>query len=621
MAPKRQGIRLTHINNSVIDPSPPGRLYSAWATSQPHNPTAEEPPDPIQPDPTLELDPIEVTRPVTNPEPPQQPPSDTPTELHSDPTLRVASQVPNLLLPASGPRDSDTDSVPPTFIESAPLRTGQSETRNAETTALVHSPLNFPPETVDAPTHAIYRALLLSQNQRGQGNKIRRLVKYLVEERGERPSLVLYWLLVSANSETTTGSAAGLASILKEVKSLDIEPSSNFYLAALRVLAIHPDYLTRNTIVKRMKAQDIELTPPARHSIALGLLRDGQNEMALDYWDQMRRDGIEILEWVSDIFIYVMGLRGCLDEAVQLLYQRLKMVGGDASIVPPVLWSYLLDECSRNLHCEGTSFIWDTMVRQGKLDPPDGVALNVLHTAARHGETAMATAVLELLSGRGVKLNLLHYEPLMETYLQAGDLENAFRVLRIVQDAGHRAHSWDTRPIFALLKRSPELADKAVGVLCDLSKEGYLPGGAVNVLVEAVLQTRGFEQALTAYRQVCDVCESGPDRRTFGLLLDACERAEHAVFLVSEMDRFSVQSTGGILDSLVRCFAHDGSLDVALVYLNEMASASDRAVEAVVRRCCRDRDPRVWPLMDEVRKRGLELGEDVREMLREIPRA
>ncbi|KAK4126196.1 hypothetical protein N657DRAFT_670293 [Parathielavia appendiculata] len=574
LAPKRQRIRLAHINKPAIDLSPPGRLYSEWAIPQPQNPTADELPNPIQPQPNLKLDPVEVTR-----------------------------------LSAS----SNSDSASPTSIEIA--------TRTAGTKALLRSPLEFPPQTVDVPTNGIYDALIYAQHLYGQGRKIRRLVRYLVEERGERPNLVLYWSLVSANRETTTGSAAELAAILKEMRSLGIEPPSNFYKAALRVLAVHPDYLTRNTIMQKIKAQDLDLMASARHSVSLGLLRDGQNEMALDYWDQMRQDGIEIPEWLSDIFICVMVLRGFLDEAVQLLYQRLEMVGGDASRVPRVLWSYLLDECSRNLHCNGTSFIWDKMVRQGRLNPPDGVAVNVLHTAARHGDTTLATAVLELLSGRGVKLGLLHYEPLIETYVQAGDLENAFRALHIIRDAGIRVDSRNTRPIFLLLKRSPELVDKAVGFLRGMGKEGYLPVRAIDVLLEAVLQTRGFEQALDMYRQVCDLCESGPDKRTFGLLLDACGKAEHAVFLVSEMDRFSVRPSSGILDNLVRCFAHDGSLDVALVYLSEMDSASDRALEAVVRRCCRDRDPRVWAVMGEVRKRGLKLGEDVREILSEIPRA
>jgi pentatricopeptide repeat protein len=372
-----------------------------------------------------------------------------------------------------------------------------------------------------------------------------------------------------------------------------------------------------------MNQSGVELRNVDKASVALGLLRDGQLEMALDYLDQMRREGLEIPGWVSDIFIYVMVLRGFMDEAVQLFHERLDMVRGDFIKVPRVLWSYLLDECSRNLHYDGTKFIWDEMVRGGKLNPPDGVAMNVLHTAARHGDTTLATAVVELLSARGVKLNHAHYEPLVETYVQAGDLENAFRVLCIIVDAGYRVNQGSTAPIYMLLKRSPpELRAQAVGILQSLSKERYLPVAAINVLLEAVINTAGAAKALECYREVCDLGESGPDERTFSLLLDAATCAEQAEFLVSEMDRFSIRPTRDLLGHVVRCFAHDGSIDVALLYLGEMDyAAEERTLEAVVRRCHRDRDPRVWPVVEATIRRRVKLDWYVRKLLDEIPRA
>jgi hypothetical protein len=93
----------------------------------------------------------------------------------------------------------------------------------------------FPEETVSATTPEIYLALFNLRLHRGQANKARRLVKYLVEERGERPNLYLYMALVWANCATTAGSAAELAAIFKEMRSAGIEPSRLIYHAALRV--------------------------------------------------------------------------------------------------------------------------------------------------------------------------------------------------------------------------------------------------------------------------------------------------------------------------------------------------------------------------------------------------
>ncbi|KAL2200520.1 hypothetical protein P885DRAFT_66196 [Corynascus similis CBS 632.67] len=515
-----------------------------------------------------------------------------------------------------GPEDTANLRPPPPPPPPPPSPPPETSLTSADT--LCHSELDFPPETADAPTPAIYEALRVLRSREGQSNKIRRLVKYLVEERGERPNVFLYEALVTANWDTATGSANELAEIYKEMRAAGIEPSPGWYHSALRLLAIHPDYLTRNTLLLKMKEQGIELKDEGRFSVAVGLLRDGQHEMALDYWNQMRDAETRIPQWVYSIFIYALVMRGFVDEAFQLFRQVLEMAGGNASAVPLRLWSYLLDECSRNLHYEGTKFIWDEMVSPGKINPADGIAVNLLNTAARQGDTTMATAVVERLSAREVKLGSHHYEPLLESYVRAGSLEGAFRVLCIMNDAGVQPDQASTRPIYAALRASPErLADEVIGILRRLER---VPAAAINVLLEAVVtgtadnNDGNIARALEVYRQVCDLCESGPNQQTFALLLDGCGSAEPAVFLVSEMDRFAVRPSPPILDSLIRCFAADGNLDVALLYLDEMSRlatggsltwVSRRTLLAVLRRCHREGDPRASALVAEARRRGM----------------
>lgn len=365
-----------------------------------------------------------------------------------------------------------------------------------------------------------------------------------------------------------------------------------------------------------MKEQGIELSDEGKFSVAVGLLRDGQYEMALDYWDKLRDSGIHIPEWVSSTFIYVLAMRGFVDEAFQLFRQVLDAAESSSSAVPLSLWSYLLDECSRNLHYEGTKLVWDEMVSPGKINPADGIALNVLNTAARRGDTTLATAVIEFLSGREVKLGFHHYEPLLESYVKAGSLEGAFRVLGIMNDAGVQPDRASTRSIYAVLKEGPpNLADEVIDILRRLER---VPVAAINVLLEALVTGSGgnMARALDAYRQVCDLCQSGPNQQTFALLLDECASAEPAVFLVSEMDRFSVRLSPPILDSLIRCFAHDGNLDVAMLYLDEMSRlASDgspvwvsrRTLLAVLDRCRKEKDPRASTLVAEAKRRGMTL--------------
>ncbi|KAK4039051.1 hypothetical protein C8A01DRAFT_16949 [Parachaetomium inaequale] len=480
-------------------------------------------------------------------------------------------------------------------------------------TTLCESKSTLPPETASAATPVIYDALRKLRDGTDQAPKIRRLVRYLVEERGERPNVFMYEALLTANWDTATGSAGDMWEIYKEMRDRGLYPSPGWYHSALKLLAIHPDYLSRNTLLERMEQQGIELNDEGKCSVALGLLRDGQLEMALDYWDKMRDTGTQVPEWVSSIFIYVLVMRGFVDEAVQLVQQTLAMAGASSKALPLVVWSYLLDECSRSLHYEGTKLAWDKMVSPGAINPADGIALNVLSTAARHGDAALATAVIELLSNRDAKLGYQHYEPLLDAYVRDGRLAAAFRVLCIMSDAGVHPDRASTRSIFAALKEAPELADEAVKTLGDLQR---VPVAAINVLLEGVAAATGGDMARTldVYRQVRDLCQSGPNEHTFVLLLEGCDAAEPAVFLVSEMDRYSVRPTPAILDHLIRCFARDGNLDVALLYVDEMgrlaqsgAWMSERTLRAVVRRCYRDKNPKFFSLVAEAKRRGMRL--------------
>ncbi len=373
-----------------------------------------------------------------------------------------------------------------------------------------------------------------------------------------------------------------------------------------------------------MKEESIDTTDEGRCSVALGLLRDGQEEMALDYRDRMRRDGVDIPRWVSEIFIYVLVMRGHVDEALTVFHEILDEARSTSTSLPPALWYYLLDECSRSMHYDATRFIWDEMVEQQQINPPDGMVLNVLNTAARHGDPALATAAIELLSGRQLKLGLHHYEPLLESYVQVGDVENAFRVLCIMGDVGFQLGPSSTRSVFLMLKRSPELADEAVRVLGVLAKDHAVPVAAINVLLEALAHTpEPMPRALDVYHAVRNHCKSGPNEQTFEVLLEGCSTSAHAVALISQMDLFSIPPTPAILDGLIRCFVHDGSLDVAMLYLEQMSRfppsspwASERTLSMMLQRCYQDGDHRAFKVLGEARRRGVEIRESVVGKLR-----
>jgi len=94
-------------------------------------------------------------------------------------------------------------------------------------------------ELANTATPVIYEALR-RQEGHADGSEIQHLVKYLVEERGERPNVVLYQALAMANWHPTTGSAATLSQMFKEMATSKIGFSPGFFHSALRVCLWYP---------------------------------------------------------------------------------------------------------------------------------------------------------------------------------------------------------------------------------------------------------------------------------------------------------------------------------------------------------------------------------------------
>ncbi|KAK3943865.1 hypothetical protein QBC46DRAFT_376470 [Diplogelasinospora grovesii] len=522
------------------------------------------------------------------------------------------------------PESSRTASSSATFAKDA--------AQTATVSDLIQTKGSFP-ALKNAPTPVIYECLRELARRQGQSKKIRAFVQYLIEQRGERPNIFLYEALVTANWDQT-GSADELDAILEQMRKAGIEPSPNIYHSALRLLAVHPDYLLRNIILRNMRARWIDVRPDGKLSVALGLLRDGQYEMAIDQLDQMAKEGVTFPNWVYDIFIYTFGRLGFMDEAVQLLHQRLLQKDakddGEGEGMSLNVWYFLLDECSRNLHYEGTKYVWQRMVEPGILNPSDGITLNVLNTASRSGDAELATKAIQHLSSRRAKLGLHHYEALVDCYAQSGDLDNAFQVLCILTSAGLQADQASTRSIFGLLKKAPAgMTDAAVQLLFDLRKKGEkIPIAALNVVLEALVEHGRLPNAVDLYTHVRQLVPAGPNFATFQLLLARSENAEMANFLCAEMKSFSVRPNMVMYDAIVRSFARDGDLEIAFSYLSEMSNGkgkgketgwlSQRTVLVLVERCFKDEDPRAWNIIDEAKNKGMDIEQDVQKMVATI---
>ncbi|KAK0641623.1 hypothetical protein B0T16DRAFT_496294 [Cercophora newfieldiana] len=470
----------------------------------------------------------------------------------------------------------------------------------------------------------------------GQRRQILELAQHLRNGRvGPEDEMRVLEALVMANADTA-GSVTALQDVLKELGEKNIQPDSSLYHAALVLLSVHPDYLTRRKILNDMKSRGIPLLAEGKVSVALGLLRDGQDEMALDYLEEMIRDAVVTPVWVFDIFIFVLGGKGFVEEAMRLMLQRLTTTSDGGSLSTDALWYFLLDQCSAAFYYQGTKYIWDNMVLTKSLTPSDGAVAAVLETAARHGDLDFAKDAIQTLSQRSVKLNKRHYEALIECYLQGSDPENALRVLAIMCRAGITNLMSSTKSIRHFLEHSP-LSATSISLLPSTLRETPDFTPEAEALVIDVLCTRG------ELRLAVRLFQDSQALRTAGQELLGYYQIPRALLLApfkhdfpsAEDVRLALSTVDGLVThyaapaaevaAFFRCYVFLGDVDSSfecLQTLQEKNAVGDALfpVESLVRLmelCLTRRDPRVWGLFDLFEQGKLDT-RDVADRLQQI---
>ncbi|KAI1112443.1 hypothetical protein F5Y14DRAFT_267608 [Nemania sp. NC0429] len=477
------------------------------------------------------------------------------------------------------------------------------------------------------PTRTLYAALKELQGADKTYIPLTRLVEYLVRERGERPNAILYESLIRANVDKNYGSAKVAAQLLKEAQSHNIPTTLEMCQALLDVTAVHPDYLLRAQVLHDMKNRWYSLTPSSEVSVILGLLRDGQYELALGKLEELNKIPVNVPPWVLDVFLYTFGALGFHEEALAILRHRLRVVNVvKRAPLSPNAWLYLLDVFSRDAYQPGIKFVWDHSVAPHHIHPPDGVIANVLNTASAHGDIALVMSAVQELSARGTKLSMHHYEALIHVHVQHEDLRKALTVLCIMAKAGFSPDLSSTRPIFFMLRDSLASMKKALEILHELKVQHTIPPAAFNVVLESTAAHGGFRPAFDLYRTIRQVCIDGPDLETFDILLQHCTQKKSMNFLVAEMEAFSLKPSKPILDHLVRICSLQDDYGMAFRYLEMMCACtppdsdetwwiSRGTALALLRKCIQSQDPRSKGIFEECRHRRLFDEGDVKSLM------
>ncbi|THW90280.1 hypothetical protein D6D15_04643 [Aureobasidium pullulans] len=472
---------------------------------------------------------------------------------------------------------------------------------------------------------------------KGNSREVQWMVEYLVRDRRETPNLRLYSISILANVHPSEGSARRVAGLLQEMEEEGLQMNVQICHDVLRVLSVHMDYLLRIDILQYMRRQWLQLNNDGHHWVGAALFREGQLELGLTHLESMRRDNIPIQTWLYDIAMYSMLETNEFDEALVLVKDR---IAADDWTISRNLWTHMLDRSAAAFHYSSTVYVWNSQVIPGYLIPSSGTCLNVLTTAARNGDAALATSVFHVLGKRSTTFKQIHYDQLLTTYMSTSppDLRAAFTVLTIMASVKIPPTAVSTRPILTHLRRYPSDCTTVFDILTSLHESGReLPVAALNVLIEGYVETNQLEQALVAYKHMhlferLPTDKSGnPTRRsrpfstleTFNILLRGAAKPiaqqaySLAMFLVSEMLALNIRPDYLVYDRLIVVCIQDQKLDIAYRYFDEMEELGflprPRTTELLAKSLAERRDDRCWDVLQRMQDRGTGVDEKGKE--------
>lgn len=377
------------------------------------------------------------------------------------------------------------------------------------------------------------------------------------------------------------------------------------------MLSIHADHLLRADVLNHMRVSWFALSIEGQYDVAAGLLREGCIESAQEMLNNLRRQGEDIPPWLGDLSVYSLLHAGEIASALDTALDR--ATGG--SVGSTQLVHETLDTASRLHHYAGTLHVWNTQVQPGRANPPTGTYLQVLATAAQHGDSDLAIQAFRRLGQQAVVFTSREYELLCEAYLsnQGPELAGALSTASIMVENGISPNQAFTRPFYTLFRDDPRQAQQAFKLMQELHRKGRtVPLGLINTLLESHAVRQDVEQAVNLYQFMHEFERCGPadeprvpfaDSRTFEILYQLAKFAgrdsnDMVTFLRDEQHALGIPTNEVMLNHLLHGCVNSGGVNSATALLHEAHSSGLKprlgALHRVVELLARARDDSCW---------------------------
>ncbi|KAI0312343.1 hypothetical protein OF83DRAFT_1146592 [Amylostereum chailletii] len=407
-------------------------------------------------------------------------------------------------------------------------------------------------------------------------------------------------------------------SLFDDMKALDIPPDTqtfNLLLKALRFEDVHSSW----QMVNMMKEFGVEPNAATYEVLVRRYKLSDNFEMGLKLLFEMEQ--LEIapsLRTVQDVIALAIR-KGHARLALELAENY------EASSIrrlDDVTWIKCLTAATGTLYAEGVLRLWEKVVHSLKVIPDEGVCMEALHTAGRHGLPELAMDVLTTLRKMEVPLKEYHFAPIVEAFCQKGSLKEAFAILCTIREHGIIPNAETSHPIFLYIRKNEDALDEAWSALEALHEEGrQLDITAINVIVQASVSQGDLQRAIGTY-QLCSELGLSPNVDTFNFLLSGAIGAQHRELgdrIVSDMKQANVCADGQTYERLVILCLTGETYEDAFFFLEEMKANQFvpplSIYEAIIRRCVVDRDSRYKVAVEELQEQGYSVSRELQAFI------
>ena len=271
---------------------------------------------------------------------------------------------------------------------------------------------------------------------------------------------------------------------------------------------------------------------------------------------------------------------------------------------------------------EGVLHLWPKVTDELKVLPDEGCAIEVLHTAGRHGLPELAMDVLRVLKAIGADLREHHFAPIIESFCRTNQIKDALSTLSLMRQHNIEPNSDTAHPIFEAIRVNTDAVDTAWDALEALHSEGQtVDVTAVNVIIQASVAQGDLQRAFGTY-QMCSELNVKPTLDTYHFLLSGCIATRHRELgdrLIAEMKEAKIKPDARTYERLIVLCLTGETYEDAFFYLEEMKAENLypplSVYEAIIQRCVLEKDARYAVAVQELEEFGYTVSPELNRVI------